>query len=138
MMIDFDKLLEPYSMHPGGIPHTKEAIVKWLTDKGIPLSHVHQAMLIVFDEIQRGRIFLDELNEDGSVRKPATFELDHEIQRKAVELHRAEVTDNLNKLQEAFNAVVSSHTEQSISEAINKMRKPINWLQRFGKWLFRL
>jgi hypothetical protein len=127
--MELNKLIEPYSEN--GV-RTIEAEIKWLMGKGIPRHHIDQAILTVFDEIERGKEFVaDEANSAGHF-------LDHELLRVAQELHRAELADSVKKLEDFFNSLTARHTETTIAEAIAKMNKPLNWLQRFGKWLFRL
>ncbi len=123
-IMDFNKLFEPYEE---GV-RTIEAQVKWLLAKNIPRHHVDQAMLTVYDEIEKGKVF------EGDEKFSAGYYLDRELLRVAQELHTSEVSDSIRKLEDFWNNLAA----KSVAEATAKMNKPLNRLQRFGKWLFRL
>jgi|GEM_PF-1447695 hypothetical protein len=127
--MDLNKLIEPYSEDGA---RTIEAQVKWLLAKNIPRQHIDQAVLTVYDEIERGKVFVaDATNSAGHL-------LDHELLRVAQELQRVELSDSVKKLEDFFNSLTARHTEATIADAIAKMNRPLNFLQRFAKWLFRL
>ena len=131
-MIDFEKLLDPYKAEKDGAERTIEMQVKWLLSKGVPRSHVDQALLTVYSEVAAGRTF--EETEAHS----AGHHLDHELLRVAQALHKAELEESVKRLQESFNAVAARHAEFTTADLMAKMNKKLNFLQRFGKWLFRL
>jgi uncharacterized membrane-anchored protein YjiN (DUF445 family) len=120
--MDFDELIKPYSEND----RTVEMQVKWLLSKNIPRSFIDQALLVVYDEIERGKVF-----ENG-------HELDRYLLQAAQDLYQAEVNDSVQKLQDFHNTLVQRHKDMAVEEVIARMQKPLNWLQRFGKWLFRL
>ncbi|MGO9020473.1 MAG: hypothetical protein ACLQVJ_19210 [Syntrophobacteraceae bacterium] len=127
--MDLNKLVEPYSEEG---KRTIEAQVKWLLAKNIARHHIDQAILTVYDEMERGKVFL------ASATHNAGHHLDHELLRVAQELQRAELSDSLSKLEKFHNDLCQRHKDIGAAEVIARMQKPLNWLQRFGKWLFRL
>jgi len=127
--MDLAKLIEPYSENGA---RTIEAQVKWLLSKNIPRSHIDQAILTVYDEIERGRVF------EGSATHSAGHFLDHELLRMAQALHQAELSESVKKLEDFFNSLMQRHRDAGAAEVIARMQKPLNWLQRFVKRLFRL
>jgi hypothetical protein len=123
--MDFKKLIEPYS--EGGL-RTIEAQIKWLLSKGIPRHHIDQAILTVYQEVEHGRQFTaSESEQERAEGKTAGHYLDHEIFRVAKELYQAELSESVQKLEDFHNGLVDKH-----------MKRGLNRLQRFGKWLFRL
>jgi len=84
--MDFEKLIEPYKENG----RTPAGQIKWLLSKGIPQANVDQAMLYVYDEIQRGRTF-----ESG-------HELDRYLLTKAQEFQKADAEAQVQRLQEFF------------------------------------
>jgi hypothetical protein len=118
VLLDLKKLLEPYS--EGGA-RTLEAQVKWLLSKNLPRHHIDQAILTVFQKMHHGHRF------EADDKHPAGHHLDHELLRVAQELQRAEIEDSLKRLEDFHNGLVDKH-----------MKRGLNWVQRFGKWLFRL
>lgn len=120
--MNFDELIQPYSEGD----RTVEAQVKWLLSKNIPRNHIDQALLIVYDEIERGKV-----HENGHA-------LDRYLLDVAQGLHQAELDDSVKKLEGFFNGLVQRHKDIAVEEVIARMQKPLNRLQRFGKWLFRL
>ncbi len=120
--MDFNELIKPYSEND----RTVELQVKWLLSKNIPRNFVDQALLVVYDEIERGKV-----HENG-------HELDRYLLQVAQDLYQAEVNDSIAKLQDFHNSFVQRHKDMAVQEVIARMQKPLNWLQRFGKRLFRL
>jgi len=126
--MNLTELLAPYSEpQPDGTPlRTVEGQVKWLLSKSIPRSHIDQAVLSVYDEIERGKTFA------------SGADLDHYLLEVATHLHKVELTDSVVKLEAFFNQLMKTHRDAAASEIIAKMQRPLNWLQRFRRWLFRL
>lgn len=120
--MNFEELLQPYSEGD----RTVEKQVKWLLAKGIPRHHIDNAVLTVFDEIDRGKTF-----ENG-------HDLDRYLLDVAQGLYKSELTEHVAKLEGFFNDLTQRHRDEAAAEVIARMQKPLNWLQRFGKWLFRL
>jgi hypothetical protein len=126
--MDLKSLLAPYSepQEDGTCLRTIENQVKWLMGKNIPRSHIDQAILSVYDEIERGKTF-----ENGTA-------LDHYLLEVATHLHKVELTDSVAKLEAFFSQLMQTHRDAAASEIIAKMQRPLNWLQRAAKRLFRL
>jgi len=120
--MDFNELIKPYSEGD----RTVEMQVKWLLSKNIPRSFVDQAILVVFDEIERGKV-----HESG-------HDLDRYLLQVAQDLYKAEVEDSVKKLQDFHISLVQRHKDIAIAEVIERYSRPLNWLQRFGKWMFRI
>lgn len=87
--MDMKALLVPYSEDGN---RTLEGQVKWLQGKGVPQNHIDQAILSVYDEIEHGKKFADG------------HELDQYLLHVAKEHHTAEVSDNVQKLEDFFNS----------------------------------
>lgn len=85
-----------------------------------------QAILSVYDEIERGKSF-----ESGA-------DLDHYLLEVAQHLHKVELTDSVVKLEAFFNQLMKTHRDVAVAEVVARMRRPLNWFQRFLRWLGRL
>jgi uncharacterized membrane-anchored protein YjiN (DUF445 family) len=86
--MDIKKLLEPYSEEG----RTVDGQIKWLLGKGITRDHIDKAILTVYDEIERGKVF-----ENGHA-------LDRYLLEVAQKLHKAELDDSVKKLEDFFNS----------------------------------
>jgi hypothetical protein len=92
--MDMKALLEPYVENG----RTLEGQMKWLLSKGIPQNSADQAMLYIYDELDRGK-----KHENG-------FELDRALLEKALDLHRNELINNVQKLEDFFNDFAKRRT----------------------------
>ena len=86
--MEFDKLLAPYS--EDGM-RTVAGQIKWLQGKGLPQDKIDQAILHVYDEMERGKTF-----KDGE-------ELDHYLLECARTFHRNEYEAHARELETFFN-----------------------------------
>ena len=106
--MDFAKLCEPYKENG----RTPQGQIKWLTSKGIPKDKIDQAMLVVYDEIDRGKIF-----ENG-------HEFDRYLLETAQGLHKASLDDEVQKLQRFFDGFKSKWGEDLTKLAQSMNQKP--------------
>lgn len=110
--MDYKKLCEPYSENG----RTPEGQRIWLIRKGIPPSIVDQAMILVYDEVERGRTF-----DNGT-------HFDHQLLLKAQELVQADATAQLAALEEFHQKIRDKWGEDltKISAALQN-NKPGMW-----------
>jgi len=104
--MDIKNLLTPYSENG----RTIEGQIKWLLSKGIPQEHVDKAILAVYDEVDRGRVF-----KDGT-------ELDHELLRVAKGHHEKDVSQKASDLEAFFNRFKDKWAEEMQAQA-----RPTRW-----------
>ncbi len=100
-MIDFEKLLEPYS--EGG--RTVEAQIKWLSKKGFSGTVIDTAMSEVYLELSRGKKF-----KNG-------HELDRYLLKKAIIESKKEMEVRIKHMQDRLNELVNRH------QKVNKLKK---------------
>jgi len=86
--MNFDKLIEPYKEDG----RTVQGQIKWLQSKGIPQDKIDQAILHVYDEIERGKI-----HEHGHA-------LDRYLLEVAQGFHHEELDAHAKRLENFFNA----------------------------------
>jgi hypothetical protein len=105
--MDFAKLIEPYKEND----RTPEGQIKWLLGKGILRDKVDQAMLIVYDELERGKVF-----ESG-----------HELDRYLLEitegLVKVDLDESVKKLETFFNSLLATHKDKW-QEELKNTQKP--------------
>ena len=106
--MDYEKLLEPYK--EGG--RTLTGQITWLVKKGIPKAIIDQAMLYVYDELDRGAKF-----DNG-------HDLDRALYTKATELMKSEAEDSLKKLQDFHQKL-----REKWGDDLSKMKKTPLWLK---------
>ena len=82
--MDYEKLLDPYKEND----RTVVGQVSWLLKKGIPKATIDQAMLYVYDALDRGEKYA------------SGHELDRALFDKAMELLKADVAVSLKQLQD--------------------------------------
>lgn len=131
--MDFKELVKPYAFTDGqDRERTPEGQRKWLLGKGIPGQFIDQAFLKVYDKIEQGFEYKDEQgNLSGHL-------LDHALLAEAQALYKASNEDALVKLGQFHAELVKRHSDMAVSEVIARMNKPLNWLQRAAKKVFRI
>jgi hypothetical protein len=87
MLMNIRKLHEPYKdEHSPSV----EAQIAWLLRQNFPPNIVDQTMLTVYDEIIRGKTFING------------YELDQNLLKRAREFHNEELNDHIRKLEEFY------------------------------------
>jgi hypothetical protein len=94
--MQFKTLLEPYA--EDGL-RTVEGQIKWLQTKNLPKVYIDKAILFVYDELDRGKIF-----DNG-------HELDQYLLAKAKDLWDQEAKDSVTKLEDFFQQMKSKWKE---------------------------
>jgi hypothetical protein len=105
--MDFQKLLEPYS--EDGL-RTTAGQIKWLQSKGVPQEKIDQAILHVYDEMERGRTF-----ETGEA-------LDHYLLQCARDFHRNDYEAHARSLETFFNTFKDQWRQELTAQG-----KPTLW-----------
>ena len=115
--MDFKTLLEPYAEpDPEGRPRrTVEAQIKWLNRKGLPRNIIDQAILKVYNELERGMIFNDDEESTGG------HKLDQHLLKTAHELQQAELSKQAKEL-EVF---LTTFKQSAVEEYANRHRASI-------------
>jgi len=90
--MDFVKLHKPYEGEDSPSPETQ---MKWLLKQGIPQDVVARAMLVVYAEIEGGKIF------EKTDKHSAGWSLCQYLLKTAKELHQQAVSAYLTSLEEA-------------------------------------
>lgn len=94
--MDFHTLCDPYKENG----RTTEGQMKWLLAKNIPKDKVDQAILLVYDELDRGKTFLNG------------HEFDRYLLDVATNLHQTEMNESVKKLEEFFNTFKDKWREE--------------------------
>ncbi len=94
--MDFTKLLEPYKEDG----RTPQGQIKWLTSKQIPRDKIDQAILVVYDELERGKTF-----KDG-------HELDRYLLEVAQGLQKIGLDEEVKRLETFFNTFKDKWQEE--------------------------
>ncbi len=108
--MDYKKLLEPYSENG----RTVEGQVTWLTKKGIAKTYIDQAMIFVYDEVDRGKVY-----SNG-------HELDRALYDKAQELMKSDAEVNLKQL-ELFHDTLRKKWGEDLSKLLTMVKKTPLW-----------
>ena len=102
MGLNYQVLLKPYSEDG----RTPEGQIKWLAKKGIAQNVIDQAMLFVYDELSRGKVYKDGHELDRYLLGVAQSLVSNEIQATRENLERFHET-----LREAWNADLNKLVE---------------------------
>lgn len=105
--MDMMQLIEPYS---DGGARTPQGQVKWLQGKGIPQDKIDQAMLHVYDELERGGTF-----EDGHA-------LDRHLLEVAQGFHKEDLDASVARLESFFNNFKTKWSDELKAQA-----RPTRW-----------
>jgi len=107
--MDYEKLLEPYVENG----RTVVGQASWLLKKGIPKATVDQAMLYVYDELDRGKTYA------------TGHELDRALFDKGMELLKEDVVISLKQLQD-FHQKMRDKWGEDLSKLI-PVKKTALW-----------
>jgi len=108
--MDYKELLRPYSENG----RTPEGQRLWLNKKGIPPATIEQAMIFVYDEMDRGKKF-----DNGT-------ELDHYLFAKAQEIMVAEAKIQISALEE-FHQTLREKWGDDLQKMASVKVKPGLW-----------
>jgi len=115
--MDFQKLYEPYKTKDA--PDVAEQL-KWLLKQGIPQHIIDQAMIKVYDEIERGKGF------DSTEKHSATWVLWMYLLKTAKEIHSQELDVYVKNL-ETFHGKLRSKWNEDLKVIadLNQKRWPL-------------
>lgn len=94
--MNFETLIEPYKENG----RTPQGQIKWLISKGIERDKIDQAMLIVYDEIERGKAL-----QNG-------HELDRYLLDIAQKLVKEDIDESVKRLETFFNTFKDKWQEE--------------------------
>lgn len=99
--MDFTELHKPYEDNQSPSVAMQ---VKWLQGKGIPMDVIDKALLVVYDEVQRGKTFVAEgpLTAGGALDR-YLLSVAQGMALKDAELHHKELSDFLLSMREKWN-----------------------------------
>jgi hypothetical protein len=108
--MDYKKLLEPYAENG----RTVEGQVTWLTKKGIAKTYIDQALIFVYDEVERGKVY------------PSGHDLDRALFTKSQELMKADMEVSLKQL-ELFHETLRKKWGDDLSKLVASVQKTPLW-----------
>lgn len=119
--MNYEKLLEPYKENG----RTAEGQVTWLLKKGLSKASIDQAMIEIYDGVERGQKYL------------TGHELDRALFDRASALAKADVIASLGQLEIFHQSLRDKWGDDlmKIAEAARNAVKPVGFFTRFKRAL---